>query len=285
MLKHKQADQPILIIILQVILNPALSRIGFRCFKRIIYNFFFLQYKAALLRTVPVSRVDHPLDAKIPFLPEWVGIYLDFTFFWIRITGFILNRYGTRGERLLGDFIDSMGRLYVFAAEVYTRNLSTTRRPRYLGSLRFILIHAADPHLMCIPSLHVMVMIRSYTGFAAIVRRLGDEEALAPRLLEGRRGALAITEAILYVKQHSVNCIAASMYAMSCFDFSFPSGEAEDFASGLFTGPGPISPENRAAIRDHILGLYRRFLKEGENASSWKEPLLRFLGALPRKTQ
>jgi hypothetical protein len=176
-----------------------------------------------------------------------------------------------------------MGRLYAFAAGVYTRNLSTTRRPRYLGSLRFVLIHAADPHLMCIPSLHVMVMIRSYTGFAAMVRQLGDEEALAPRLLETRRGALAITEAVLYVKQHSVNCIAAAMYAMSRFDPSFPPGEAEAFVSGLFTGPGPIDPEDRAVLRDYMLGLYRRFLKEGEGAASWEEPLLRFLRAFPKK--
>ncbi|MDR2021564.1 MAG: hypothetical protein LBQ14_12445 [Treponema sp.] len=283
MVKHKPADQPIPIIILKVILNPALSKTGILCFKRIVYNFFILQYRAALQRSIPVSRVDHPLDAKIPFLPEWVGIYLDFTFFWIRIIGFILNRYGARGERLLGDFIDSMGRLYAFAAEVYAKNLSTTDRPLYFGSLRFILIHAADPHLMCIPSLHVMVMIRSYTGFTAIVRELGDEEALASRLLEARRGALAITEAILYVKQHSVNCIAAAMYAMSCFDLSFPPGEAEGFAGDLFTGPGPIRPVDRAAVRDYILDLYRRFLNEGKNASSWEEPLLRFLRASPKK--
>jgi hypothetical protein len=128
-----------------------------------------------------------------------------------------------------------------------------------------------------------MVMIRSYTGLTAIVRELGDEEALALQLLEIRRGALAITEAVLYVKQHSVNCIAAAMYAMTRFDLSFPPGEAEGFASGLFTGPGPISPEDRAAIRDHIIDLYRRFLNEGENAPSWEEPLLRFLRAHPEK--
>ncbi|MDR1373939.1 MAG: hypothetical protein LBJ24_03105 [Treponema sp.] len=283
MSKHSPADQQILIVVIKIILNPGLRKIGFRCFKRIINNFFLLQYKAALLRTIPVSRVDHPLDAKIPFLPAWVGTYLDFTAFWIRITGFVMDRYGARGERLLGDFIDSMGRLYVFAAEVYTKNLSTTDRPPYFDSLRFILIHAVDPHLMCIPSLHVMVMIRSYTGFTAIVRALGGEEALAPQLLEIRRGALAITEAVLYVKQHSINCIAAAMYAMTRFDCSFPPGEAEGFTASLFTGPGPVSPEDCAVIRDYMLNLYRRFLSEGKNALSWKEPLLRFLGVLPKK--
>jgi hypothetical protein len=269
-------------VILKISLHPVLRKIGFRCFKRIIYNFFFLQYREALLRAVPVSRVDHPLDAKIPFLPEWVGIYLDFTSFWIRITGFILDRYGARGETLLGDFIDSMGRLYAFAAEVYTKNLSTTVRPRCPGSLPFVLIHAVDPHLMCIPSLHVMVMIRSYTGCTAIVRELGEEEALAPQLQEIRRGALAITEAILYVKQHSVNCIAAAMYAMTRFDPSFPTDEAEAFVADLFIRPGPINGEDRAVIREHILSLYRRFLDEGEKDPSWEEPLLRFLRAQPR---
>jgi hypothetical protein len=281
--KQRVADQPVLLVILKVFFNPVLRKRGLLCFKRILYNFFFLQYKAALLRIIPVSRVDHPLDAKIPFLPEWVGIYLDFTCFWIRMIGFVLDRGGTRAETLAGDFIESMGRLYAFAAEVYTRNLSTTGRPRYLRSLRFVLIHAVDPHLMCIPSLHVMVMIRTYTGFTAIIRELGDEEALAPRIEEVRRGALAITEAILYVKQHSVNCIAAAMYAMTRFDGSFPPGEAESFVSLLFNRPGPISPEDCAVLRDHILSLYRRFQDEGEGAPSWRDPLLRFLGALPKK--
>jgi hypothetical protein len=131
-----------------------------------------------------------------------------------------------------------------------------------------------------------MVMILSYTRFRDILRSFGDEEALAAQIDEVNSGAARITEAILYVKQHSVNCVAAAMYAMSRFDPAlFPPGEAEEFAARLFlepssvrgTPPG-IPTEDGKIVRDHIIALYRRFMDEspgpGEN---WGAPLLRFL--------
>jgi hypothetical protein len=133
---------------------------------------------------------------------------------------------------------------------------------------------------MCIPSLHVMVVIRTYTSFRRILRSLGEDGPMALRIEEVRRGALAITEAILYVKQHSVNCIPAAMYAMTCFDPPlFPPEEAADFVSRIFREPG--SPERGEAIREYIISLYRRFLAEGRTARSWKDPLLAFLAAQP----
>jgi hypothetical protein len=194
--------------------------------------------------------------------------------------GFLLAEFGERGIPAVRDFIDSMGKLYAFAAEVYSQHLSTTRRPRYLSRLRFVLIHLADPHLMCIPSLHVMVVIRTYTRFRETVKTLGDAGQYAPLIEEVRRGALAITEAILYVKQHSVNCIPAALYAMTRFDEAcFPPEEAEDFVSRLFTETG--SPPESPAIREHIIELYRRFLREGRDSRSWTDPLLAFLRDFP----
>jgi hypothetical protein len=205
-----------------------------------------------------------------------VGIYLDFVAFWLRTAGFLLAQYRRRAFPLVGDFIESIGKLYAFAAEVYAEHMSTTDRPRYYRRPRFVLIHAMDPHLMCIPSLHVMVVIRTYTKFAAIIRSLGDAARFAPHIEELRRGALDITEAILYVKQHSVNCISAAMYAMTCFDPAlFPEGEARDFADALFTRPG--SPGEGAAIRSYIIERYRQFLDEGRRSPDWRAPLLAFL--------
>jgi hypothetical protein len=127
-----------------------------------------------------------------------------------------------------------------------------------------------------------MVVIRSYTKFREILRSLGEEDNCADRIEEIRQGALAITEAILYVKQHSVNCVAAAMYAMTRFAPPlFPPEEAEDFASRLFTAaPSPLR-EAAPEIRAHILNLYRSFLLKG--ASSWEEPLLAFLQTQPEK--
>jgi hypothetical protein len=273
-----------------------------RCIRSIFYNFFFCQYRSALLPgRVPVSNVDHPLDQKIPFVPAWVTIYLDFVPFWMRMLTLLLRRYGRRAYDSVRDFMESMGKLYAFAAEVYQKNLSTTVRPFYIARPRFLLIHLADPHLMCIPSLHVMAVIRTYTQFAAILRSLNEAENGAAYSAEIKQGALAITQAILFVKQHSVNCIAAAMYAMTRFDETlFPAEEAEAFTALLFSDPPPAEPNHPvrnkavhpsaaprtklppadiAEIKTHIISLYRRFLAEGDAnpTLSWTEPLLHFL--------
>jgi hypothetical protein len=258
------------------LLNSALRRAGCACMGMALYNFFFTQYKGALLRNIPVVNVEHPLDEEIPFLPQKVDVYLDFVAFWIRTASFLNCAYPDRKE-LAADFIVSIGRLYKTAAEVYATCFSTTKRPRYLGAFRFALIHAFDPHLMCIPSLHVMLVIRTYTAFASIIRTLGDGETYARQAAELRRRALAITESVLYVKQHSVNCVAAAMYAMTRFDPPlFTKEDAEAFAADLFTD-NTLPPVAANRIREHILSLYRRFLAQGELSADWTEPLLAFL--------
>jgi hypothetical protein len=283
-----------------------------RCIYLIFTNFFFRQFRAAWLPgRVPISRVDHPLDLKIPFVPSWVTIYLDFVTFWIRMLSFLLHRYGRRVYDEVREFIKSMGELYAYAAEVYQKNFSTTERPFYIARPRFFLIHLVDPHLMCIPSLHVMVMIQTYTRFAAILRSLNEAEHCSAQIDEMKQGALAITQAILFVKQHSINCIAASLYAMTCFDGKlFPPEEAESFTELLFGDPPPSAfeqPPNRlpknyrlrpcatprtklpaadiAEIKTHIIGLYRRFLAEGNSNPSrnWADPLFNFMKQLPQK--
>ena len=223
---------------------PSLRPTSLRAIASIFRNFFLRQYRAALLPgQVPVTAVDHPLDRKIPFMPAWVTIYLDFAAFWIRVLSFLLREYRRRAFAPVREFIASMGELYAFAAEVYQKNFSTTKRPFYIARPRFFLIHLVDPHLMCIPSLHVMVAIRTWTKLAAILRSLGDAERLAPQIEEMKQGALAITAAVVFVKQHSVNCIAAALYAMTCFDGElFPPEEAAAFTDLLFADPwkGPV---------------------------------------------
>jgi len=279
------ADESFILAIIRILGKPYLRITALRCVASIFRHFFFLQYRAALLPgRIPVSKVDHPLDGKIPFLPGKVNTYLDFVAFWVRPLGFLLKSCGRGILKQIRDFLETMGDLYAWAAEVYGKNLSTTERPFYIGRPRFLLIHALDPHLMCIPSLHVMVVIRTYTLFSEIVKSIG--EGFAPQAEELRRGALAITEAVLYIKQHSVNCISAAMYAMTRFDHDlFPPAEAERFASGLFTHTkttgkedvGEIRGEISDEVRKHILSLYRSFVSEGESCDDWTGPLLNFM--------
>jgi hypothetical protein len=282
-------------------LRPAVMR----CIASILYNFFFRQYRAALLPgRVPVSRVDHPLDLKIPFVPSWVTIYLDFVFYWIRMVGFLLRTYGRRAYDAAREFIVSMGRLYAFAAGIYQKNFSTTDRPFYIARPRFFVIHLLDPHLMCVPSLHVMVVIWTYTKFAEILRSFNDAGRYAAQIEEMKQGALAITHAILFVKQHSVNCIAAALYAMTRFSGElFPPEEAEAFINLLFWETPPpctlqtmpanykvrpwaaprtkIPAGDASIIKTHITSLFRRFSEEGKKTQEWEEPLLNFMRRMP----
>jgi hypothetical protein len=293
-------------VFFRIMLSRYLRPHARRCIASIFYNFFFCQYRAALAgrfnakKSIPVSQVDHELDGLIPFTPEWINIYLDFVGFWVRMLGFLLKRFGEGGRKEAADFLDSMAGLYRFAGEVYRKNLSTTRRPFYIRRPRFLLIHLFDPHLMCVPSLHVMVAILSYTRFGQIMGSHAQGDS--PLVEEFRRGALDITGAILYVKQHSVNCVAAAMYAMTRFDrTAFPPEEAEAFAARFF-GPGGggnaglpctaglprIGNDAGAAVREHIVKLYRRFLSQGSGEAGggegedWARPLLDFLEPLRR---
>jgi len=278
------ADESVPRTFIRVLGKPYMRATALRCVASIIRNFFLLQYRLSFLPgRVPVTRVDHPLDSRIPFLPRKISTYLDFVAFWIRSIGFLVRNYGRKVYEPARNFLEIMGELYAYAAEVYRKNLSTTDRPFYIGRPRFILIHALDPHLMCIPSLHVMVVICTYTLFRKIIVNLGEEKRLASQAEELRKGALDITEAVLYVKQHSVNCISAAMYAMTRYNpLLFPVSEAERFASCIFREAKNPNEEDGDLIREHILSLYRRFISEGDSAVDWKEPLLNFLKEQPK---
>jgi hypothetical protein len=247
------------------------------------FHFFVRQYRAALFPgRIPVSQADHPLDAAIPFTPKQVTVYLTFISFWVRSLGFLLRTYRKEAFGPVRDFISAMSEIYRLAGEVYRRNLSTTFRPRSIANSRFLLIHLFDPHLMCIPSLHVLVVTLTYTRFRDIVRTMGGGERLSSQIEEARESALRITESVLYVKQHSINCVAASLYMMTRFDPRlFPQEEARCFVSELFIHEDIPSQADRVRITAFIGERYDRFISEGSAASSWEDPLLDFLRQMP----
>jgi hypothetical protein len=149
-----------------------------------------------------------------------------------------------------------------------------------------------------------MVVIWTYKKFEAILRSFNDTGRYAAQIEEMKQGALAITHAILFVKQHSVNCIAAALYAMTRFDGElFPPEEAEAFIKQLFwEAPPPrslqttpanykvrpwaaprtkIQASDASIIRIHITSLFRCFLEEGKTAQEWEAPLLNFMRQHP----
>lgn len=269
---------------LRMVSHPGLWAAEYTACRSIQKNFFGLQRKAYKKKIpIPVVNVEHPLDAKIPFTPSFVGIYLDFSLFWVRMLAFLLDAFGRRAYQYVKNYLYEIDRLYTEAAKVYARIMSTTCRPVYKKSILFRIIYMFDPHLMCIPSLHVMVVVMVYTNFQYILAKLNAADEWQDEAEKAYRHAVAITDSILLIKQHSVNCVSAGMYAIHCFAPAlFPPEEAERFVDSLLRLPPDIVTEPAAAeIRLHILNLFKSFLAERKTAAGWEDVLTSFLTNRP----
>lgn len=264
-----------------VLFAPTCVVTNFKCFATILKEFFFLQYfeKFHILR-IPVVHVDHPLDKKIPFTPAKVGIYLDFINLWVRPLAMLVKKFGFwHAGALTKKWMLRFRRLYQCCGKIYHFRLTTTDRPAYREMREFRQIHALDPHFLCVPSLHVSTVILAY-GF---YRKIFDEEDFtetekARWSEELYKGALEITETVLYVKQHSVNCIPAALYLAAV---NFPElisvDDARKFISEMFVRPEGFSDEAAFQVREHIRATFEQYLVDGANAANWYDPIREFL--------
>jgi len=273
---------PVLPVFLRAIAHRDTRKALFGYLGTVMRDFFLLQFAVKFgIKKIPVLSVDHPLDETVPFTPEKVSTYLDFIAYWIRPMGYIGRRFGRAAERkYLREFLETVNRCYRDAAEVYRFRMTTTKRPRYYrGS--FFTIHLFDPHFMCVPSLHVIIVVLAYTFYRKAFAELGMGNAEAEELnSELYDGAVAITETVLYIKQHSVNCIPAALYAMTRIrPYEVTPTEVTRFISSLFANAPTVKSENAAKIREHISDMYEILFLEGCHDSDWITPLQRFLNA------
>ena len=271
------------VVAAQVLRHPDALGAAAGFVRTVLTDFFALQFSVRLgLRNIPVVDVDHPLDDRVPFCPDRVGTYLDFIAFWIRPLGDLRRRFGARAQREAAvEFLGLITRAYREAAGVYSHAMSTTRRPRHLRG-RFLAIHAFDPHLLCVPSLHVMVVVLTWTFHRRAHRELGAD-AVTAKALDAPlfAGAVAITETVLYIKQHSVNCIPAALYAMGRLtpdDLS--EADVREFIRALFVDSPVVSPGDVAAIQQHVLDTWRALVADGAGDATWQPAVLRFLAHL-----
>lgn len=228
----------------------------------VVLNFFILPQLVARIfrRRYRIVSVDHPLDELIAFDPGKVDIYLSFIELWCRSIALIQERYGRAAQRDVGDFLERLSSAYLQARSVYKRCLSTTRRPAKAANGRFRAMYFFDPHFNCVPSLHIMICCLVCLEIPAVFERRGrcDDLDEIKRVL--RRRAVEISDSVIYVKQHSINCIPAALYMVSNSHPRFDRAAGIDFADSLFRGQLP--EEQRLAIRDHMVGLYERFLDD-----------------------
>ena len=223
--------------------------------------------------------VDHQLDRTVPFLPEKVSVYLDFVAFWIRPLGYIGRRFGMEAQlKYTVEFLCLVDRCYRDAAEVYRFRMTTTKRPKYYRG-KFLTIHLFDPHFLCVPSLHVIIVVLAYTFYRRAFAELNMEKTeMAAMNAEMFEGALAITETVLYIKQHSVNCIPAALYAMTRITPNeVTPTEVMRFIDALFVDEEYVKSEDAALIRTHIADMYEQLFLEGCHDSEWVTPLQRWL--------
>lgn len=249
--------------------------------KTVICDFFLLQFTVKWgWRKARIVSVTDPMDNLIPYRPEASDTYLDFINFWIRPLNFLVLRLGRkRSLPHLAQFMAAIGKTYAEAARVYKVCMSTTPRPESGKNKNMRTIHRLDPHLLCVPSLHIAVVVLTHKFFTRVFR----EEDLPPEEQEryGRElwaGAVEIGETVLYVKQHSVNCIPAALYMMiHLLRGQFTIQDATNFIDSLFVSATDISSRHREEIRSHIHYMFDRLLLEGCNEDDWTVPVLRWL--------
>lgn len=249
--------------------------------KTVINRFFAIQFlrKLNIIKT-PVTHVDHELDDKVPFEPQRVGIYMDFINLWIRPLSMLIERYGRhKSIPLVIEWMKYLTKAYYEASRMYLKNMTTTYRPDYRKTKAFRVIHRVDPHYLCVPSLHIAIVCLCYSFYQMIFEREEFTETEKTKWnKEFYAQAINISETVLYIKQHSVNCIPAALYMLTkIVPELYTAEEAESFIDDLFTDAPTVMPEDREKILKHIHVTFEKFVTEGKDAVEWYEPILNWL--------
>jgi hypothetical protein len=158
--------------------------------------------------------------------------------------------------------------------------MTTTVRPPSDNPL-IKTIRRVDPHYLCVPSLHIAVVVLTFAFFREFFKKeaaflsVADRERYESNLYSG---ALTIAETVLYIKQHSVNCIPAALYMLcrlvpELWTFT----DAIEFIDRLFADANDITPDAGDIIRAHIHLLFERLVLEGFYSDDWTEPVKRWI--------
>lgn len=267
----------------------------------VIKRFFWLQFSVKWsIRKQKVVKVDHTLDAIVPFTPKKVSIYLDFVNFWIRPMTFLFCRFGVKKALpYCCEYLIYIKKAYFEASRVYSTIMSTTNRPNYTKMKEFKTIHRLDPHLMCVPSLHVAICALAFSFYKTTFKEIGlTQEEQDFYNQELYISAISITETVLFVKQHSVNCIPAALYMMKhLIPQYFSIQDGVNFIDNLFSGLSDtkespyynedlksidlVSIKNREEIRAHIHFMFEKLTLEDISEENWTIPILNWLKSMP----
>ena len=250
----------------------------------IVTTFFIPQFQACLrIKRRKIVNVDHELDKLIPFSADYMKVYMGFSPLWIKSVYFLYLEFGKRALPLIATFINNIGQLYRSGFDVSNRCQSTTTRPHSGKNIPLKMIHLADPHLHCVPSLHVMVVCFNHLKIGILIKELAGETANYKAELNYLKDqAILITNSILFMKQHSINCIPAGLFAL----FSECSEFTDEYALDLIEEIRKMNAGSIDRIEEiaaYISDLYIEFRKSSGSEST-KEVLIDFLNGYEKKT-
>lgn len=252
-------------------------------------DFFGIQFlrKLKLVR-IPILNVETPLDNKVPFVPHYINDYLGFVNFWIRPLAMMIKILGTKkAAPYLVKYFSLLKKSYKYASQIYRFSMTTTNRPLYKKRTSFVVMRMLDPHYLCVPSLHIAIVILCYAFFRDILQK--EDFTCKQRELWTREiyeGAIKIAETVLYVKQHSVNCIPAALYMMTkILPKNFSESDAQKFLDDMFATRGNIPESSREEIVNYMKDIFARFYEEGKNSAEWNLPIKNWMKEYALKTE
>ena len=249
--------------------------------KLIIYDFFVPQFQTVFSgKNRHIVRVDGELDRAIPFVESEIYNYLSFTSHWISALSWTLEEFGRSATEEIRSFIRDLSNLHAKSVEVYREVQSTTKRPRITMNPRYWVLYFTDPHVHCVPSLHVSEMALTYIRMKSIIER-HDGKKYSSILDKFFEKEITIIESVLYTKQHSLNCVAGGLFFLSAVYPEFDERYANQFITALFRkSAGRI--ENPEKLRTYIQNHYDDFLRRHRNGHDYRRILIDFLYEFPR---
>ena len=256
-------------------LLPATSKYSWKYIFTILKDFFILQHLQRFHITKRrVINVDTEIDKKIPFVPQRIFAYLSFVSFFVKPIDMLKRRLGyKKAAPYLCIYIKFLTNIYNNASKIYRYTMTTTTRPRYFKTHKFRTIHFFDPHLLCVPSIHVSISAGVLAWFRQFFKiGLFEAEEAQAFLEEIKAHAVAIVESVLFVKQHSVNCIPLALYMLSSTMYKsfFSASDAIDFIDSLFLDCKELDESTRKEIIEHFYYMYDRALLESKYSADWQ---------------
>ena len=145
---------------------------------------------------------------------------------------------------------------------------------------KFVVIHLFDPHLLCVPSLHVAIVVGVWAKVREILSETSFSEEEKSQILDDiYYGSIAITESVLFVKQHSINCVAGALYMLTASHDNgfFTEEDAKHVINNLFLEPEYIKDGNEIQIREYIGKMYKTLIESSRNSTDWETALYNWL--------